>query len=122
MILLQLPPFSHLLCLIPFRITATQHIKSLFLKIFCIYRPIIPSTDDSRHLVVNMDARACHGSEFEVAYLEHVILRISLTHPHRGDLNILLTSPSGTVSNILDRRLVGLYIEMIFFVMADTVL
>ncbi|CAK8682639.1 unnamed protein product [Clavelina lepadiformis] len=67
-------------------------------------RPIIPSTDDSRHLVVNMDARACHGSEFEVAYLEHVILRISLTHPHRGDLNILLTSPSGTVSNILDRR------------------
>lgn len=39
-----------------------------------------------------------------VAYLEHVILRITITHPHRGDLSITLTSPSGTKSQLLAIR------------------
>ncbi|XP_062845264.1 proprotein convertase subtilisin/kexin type 5 [Trichomycterus rosablanca] len=39
-----------------------------------------------------------------VVYLEHVILRITITHPHRGDLSITLTSPSGTKSQLLATR------------------
>lgn len=40
----------------------------------------------------------------QVTYLEHVILRITITHPHRGDLAITLTSPSGTKSQLLAIR------------------
>ncbi|XP_035383608.1 proprotein convertase subtilisin/kexin type 5 [Electrophorus electricus] len=39
-----------------------------------------------------------------VAYLEHVVVRITITHPHRGDLSITLTSPSGTTSQLLAVR------------------
>ncbi|XP_036436898.1 proprotein convertase subtilisin/kexin type 5 [Colossoma macropomum] len=45
---------------------------------------------------------AQHGHH--VAYLEHVILCVTITHPHRGDLSITLTSPSGTKSQILAIR------------------
>lgn len=51
-----------------------------------------------------MDTDACHRQSTEVAYLEHVILRINLSHNRRGDLQIFLTSPSGTTSTILERR------------------
>uniref|UniRef100_A0A8C1E302 Proprotein convertase subtilisin/kexin type 5a n=1 Tax=Cyprinus carpio carpio TaxID=630221 RepID=A0A8C1E302_CYPCA len=33
-----------------------------------------------------------------VVYLEHVVVRVTITHPHRGDLSVTLTSPSGTRS------------------------
>uniref|UniRef100_A0A3Q0QVV0 Proprotein convertase subtilisin/kexin type 5b n=1 Tax=Amphilophus citrinellus TaxID=61819 RepID=A0A3Q0QVV0_AMPCI len=36
-----------------------------------------------------------------VIYLEHVVVRITITHPRRGDLSINLTSPSGTKSQLL---------------------
>ncbi|KAJ7311115.1 hypothetical protein JRQ81_006716 [Phrynocephalus forsythii] len=39
-----------------------------------------------------------------VVYLEHVVVRISIAHPRRGDLQISLTSPSGTKSQLLARR------------------
>uniref|UniRef100_A0A8D2L297 Proprotein convertase subtilisin/kexin type 6 n=2 Tax=Varanus komodoensis TaxID=61221 RepID=A0A8D2L297_VARKO len=39
-----------------------------------------------------------------VAYLEHVVVRVSIAHPRRGDLQINLTSPSGTKSQLLVRR------------------
>lgn len=42
-----------------------------------------------------------------VNYLEHVVVRITITHPRRGDLAIYLTSPSGTRSQLLANR----YIE-----------
>jgi len=51
-----------------------------------------------------METRACHREANEVAYLEHVILRITLSHIRRGGLEIDLVSPTGTVSNILQRR------------------
>nr|CAB3264714.1 furin-like protease kpc-1 [Phallusia mammillata] len=57
-----------------------------------------------RFVTVSMDTRACFRQPNEIAYLEHVILRVTLTHPRRGDLQIFLQSPSGTVSNILERR------------------
>ncbi|XP_036711559.1 proprotein convertase subtilisin/kexin type 5 isoform X1 [Balaenoptera musculus] len=40
-----------------------------------------------------------------VGYLEHVVVRITITHPRRGDLAIYLTSPSGTRSQLLANRL-----------------
>ncbi|XP_043916788.1 proprotein convertase subtilisin/kexin type 5-like isoform X2 [Protopterus annectens] len=40
-----------------------------------------------------------------VIYLEHVIVRITVTHTRRGDLAIYLTSPSGTKSQLLANRL-----------------
>lgn len=39
-----------------------------------------------------------------VVYLEHVIVRVTITHPHRGDLSITLTSPAGTRSQLLTNR------------------
>uniref|UniRef100_A0AAQ6A3W1 Proprotein convertase subtilisin/kexin type 5a n=1 Tax=Amphiprion ocellaris TaxID=80972 RepID=A0AAQ6A3W1_AMPOC len=39
-----------------------------------------------------------------VVYVEHVIVRVIITHSHRGDLSITLTSPSGTVSQLLANR------------------
>uniref|UniRef100_A0A8C6TYA3 Proprotein convertase subtilisin/kexin type 5b n=1 Tax=Neogobius melanostomus TaxID=47308 RepID=A0A8C6TYA3_9GOBI len=40
-----------------------------------------------------------------VIYLEHVVVRITILHPRRGDLSINLTSPSGTKSQLLANRL-----------------
>uniref|UniRef100_A0A8C2DGZ8 P/Homo B domain-containing protein n=1 Tax=Cyprinus carpio TaxID=7962 RepID=A0A8C2DGZ8_CYPCA len=39
-----------------------------------------------------------------VVYLEHVVVRVTITHPHRGDLSVTLTSPSGTRSQLLTNR------------------
>ncbi|XP_069898770.1 proprotein convertase subtilisin/kexin type 6 [Dipodomys merriami] len=44
-------------------------------------------------------------SDQRVVYLEHVVARISILHPRRGDLQIHLTSPSGTRSQLLAKRL-----------------
>uniref|UniRef100_A0A8C3KBG0 Proprotein convertase subtilisin/kexin type 6 n=1 Tax=Calidris pygmaea TaxID=425635 RepID=A0A8C3KBG0_9CHAR len=39
-----------------------------------------------------------------VLYLEHVVVRLSISHPRRGDLQISLVSPAGTRSQLLARR------------------
>uniref|UniRef100_A0A8C0WH89 P/Homo B domain-containing protein n=1 Tax=Castor canadensis TaxID=51338 RepID=A0A8C0WH89_CASCN len=44
-------------------------------------------------------------SDQHVIYLEHVVVRISISHPRRGDLQIHLISPSGTKSQLLAKRL-----------------
>ncbi|GAB1292188.1 Proprotein convertase subtilisin/kexin type 6 [Apodemus speciosus] len=44
-------------------------------------------------------------SDQRVVYLEHVVVRISISHPRRGDLQIHLISPSGTKSQLLAKRL-----------------
>ncbi|CAO2614312.1 Proprotein convertase subtilisin/kexin type 6 [Lemmus lemmus] len=44
-------------------------------------------------------------SDQRVIYLEHVVVRISVSHPRRGDLQIHLISPSGTKSQLLAKRL-----------------
>lgn len=43
-------------------------------------------------------------SDQHVIYLEHVVVRISISHPRRGDLQIHLISPSGTKSQLLAKR------------------
>ncbi|XP_054943842.1 proprotein convertase subtilisin/kexin type 6 isoform X6 [Physeter macrocephalus] len=44
-------------------------------------------------------------SDQRVGYLEHVVARITISHPRRGDLQIHLISPSGTKSQLLAKRL-----------------
>lgn len=43
-------------------------------------------------------------SDQHVGFLEHVVARVSISHPRRGDLQIHLTSPSGTRSQLLAKR------------------
>ncbi|XP_039266636.2 proprotein convertase subtilisin/kexin type 6-like isoform X2 [Styela clava] len=64
----------------------------------------VHSINNSQTLQLSVETRACHGKANEIEYLEHVVLRISLSHVRRGDLQIFLTSPAGTRSNILERR------------------
>ncbi|XP_026234734.1 proprotein convertase subtilisin/kexin type 6 [Anabas testudineus] len=40
-----------------------------------------------------------------VDYLEHVVVKVLISHPRRGDLEINLVSPSGTRSQLLAKRL-----------------
>lgn len=54
-----------------------------------------------------MPSSGCQGSSYpneKVRYLEHVQIIITLTAQRRGDLEIYLTSPSGTRSVMLARR------------------
>ncbi|KAH8303711.1 hypothetical protein KR018_001969, partial [Drosophila ironensis] len=55
-------------------------------------------------LVTHMDVNGCAGTINEVRYLEHVQCRITLRFFPRGNLRILLTSPSGTTSTLLSDR------------------
>ncbi|XP_035999655.1 proprotein convertase subtilisin/kexin type 5b isoform X2 [Fundulus heteroclitus] len=59
------------------------------------------------HLVRSVyKATGCSDNpNLKVIYLEHVVVRITITHPRRGDLSINLTSPSGTKSQLLANRL-----------------
>uniref|UniRef100_A0A671KXD2 Proprotein convertase subtilisin/kexin type 6-like n=1 Tax=Sinocyclocheilus anshuiensis TaxID=1608454 RepID=A0A671KXD2_9TELE len=41
----------------------------------------------------------------QVVFLEHVVVRVLIVHPRRGDLEIGLVSPSGTRSQLLAQRL-----------------
>ncbi|XP_069078910.1 proprotein convertase subtilisin/kexin type 6 [Pleurodeles waltl] len=41
----------------------------------------------------------------QVVYLEHVVVKVTISHPRRGDLQIFLISPSGTKSQLLARRI-----------------
>lgn len=55
-------------------------------------------------LFLKIDTRACHGSDTEVNYLEHVQAVITANSTRRGDLEMFLTSPMGTRSMILSKR------------------
>ena len=47
---------------------------------------------------------ACAGGDNQVDKLEHVVLTVSFIHRRRGDLSLLLISPSGTKSELLSTR------------------
>uniref|UniRef100_A0A670YFA4 SPC3 n=1 Tax=Pseudonaja textilis TaxID=8673 RepID=A0A670YFA4_PSETE len=53
---------------------------------------------------MTLSSACADNSEHHVVYLEHVVVRISIVHPRRGDLQIYLTSPLGTRSQLLARR------------------
>ena len=51
-----------------------------------------------------LDSDACEGDENRVDKVEHVVLDVSFIHRRRGDLSLLLISPSGTKSELLSTR------------------
>ncbi|KAG9354047.1 hypothetical protein JZ751_012171, partial [Albula glossodonta] len=54
---------------------------------------------------VTHKAMGCsHQPLHYVSYLEHVVVKLSITHPRRGHLSINLISPSGTKSKLLSNR------------------
>ncbi|XP_023709107.1 neuroendocrine convertase 2 [Cryptotermes secundus] len=61
----------------------------------------IPS---SRSVLLKINTNACQGTETQVSYLEHVQAVITLNATRRGDVELFLTSPMGTRSMILSRR------------------
>ena len=64
---------------------------------------MIPS-EYGGQLRVSMPVTACGDSRQAVNFLEHVQCKVSLTYVPRGNLRILLTSPSGTVTTLLFER------------------
>ncbi|XP_011501161.1 PREDICTED: neuroendocrine convertase 2 [Ceratosolen solmsi marchali] len=58
-----------------------------------------------RSILLKIKTNACSGTEYAVNYLEHVQAVISLNATRRGDLELFLTSPMGTRSMILSRRI-----------------
>ncbi|XP_070543444.1 furin-1-like isoform X1 [Ptychodera flava] len=61
----------------------------------------IPSKDS---LILKKTTVGCENSKNHVLYLEHVQARLTMTYSRRGDLEIYLTSPSGTRSLLLPQR------------------
>ncbi|KAA8585691.1 hypothetical protein FQN60_004385, partial [Etheostoma spectabile] len=59
-----------------------------------------------QHLNCSISTSGCSEEhERHVAYLEHVVVKVLIVHPRRGDLEINLISPSGTRSQLLANRL-----------------
>ncbi|KAI8478679.1 hypothetical protein Bbelb_435920 [Branchiostoma belcheri] len=58
----------------------------------------------SNRLVLHKTTDGCKGTDKEVTQLEHVQARLTITAMRRGELQIYLTSPSGTRSTLLDHR------------------
>jgi subtilisin-like proprotein convertase family protein len=56
-----------------------------------------PRREDANSFIINM-------TKTNMSFLEIAIVRIALTHPSRGDLEIRLISPEGTVNILADRR------------------
>ncbi|VDP08442.1 unnamed protein product [Soboliphyme baturini] len=67
-----------------------------------IFEPmLIPTTGN---LVMEIDTKACAGTDTAVNYLEHVQAVVTLNSTRRGDVTLFLISPMGTRSMILSRR------------------
>ncbi|XP_032227541.1 proprotein convertase subtilisin/kexin type 6 isoform X2 [Nematostella vectensis] len=60
---------------------------------------------DDGALTVRTEATGCTGTANEIRYLEHVECIISLDSVKRGDISIYLTSPRGTRSTLLGKRI-----------------
>ncbi|XP_073509491.1 proprotein convertase subtilisin/kexin type 6 isoform X1 [Phyllobates terribilis] len=66
-------------------------------------RPRFIRADQLIRTTTQTSACADHSGQ-HVAYIEHVVIRVTISHPRRGDLQINLISPSGTRSQLLARR------------------
>lgn len=74
-----------------------------------LYSFLSPSHDRAIHpgsvLTSVCETAGCSSKPLQhVAYVEHVVVRVTVTHSRRGDLSVALTSPSGTMSQLLSNR------------------
>uniref|UniRef100_A0A8C7RBR4 Proprotein convertase subtilisin/kexin type 5a n=1 Tax=Oncorhynchus mykiss TaxID=8022 RepID=A0A8C7RBR4_ONCMY len=81
------------------RLVPSQHVckeaptqESRYLTDCLVLRSVYESTGCSHHPLQH------------IVYLEHVVIRVTITHSHRGDLSVTLTSPAGTKSQLLANR------------------
>lgn len=56
-------------------------------------------------ITVPLYTKGCEGQSNMVVYLEHVEAKVTLTSSRRGEILIYLTSPMGTRSTLLDKRI-----------------
>lgn len=56
-------------------------------------------------MTLKITTNACKGTETEVNYLEHVQAVVTVNSTRRGDIEMFLTSPMGTRSMILSKRI-----------------
>ncbi|XP_031845673.1 prohormone processing protease amontillado [Nomia melanderi] len=68
-----------------------------------VFEPMKVTSDEP--ILLKIETDACAGTEYAVNYLEHVQAVISVNATRRGDLQLFLTSPMGTRSMILSRRI-----------------
>ena len=54
--------------------------------------------------VAHLRTTGCRGQKNEIKKIEHVDVTVTLSHNRRGDLNVTIVSPSGTISNLLSPR------------------
>uniref|UniRef100_A0A671UGB0 Proprotein convertase subtilisin/kexin type 5a n=1 Tax=Sparus aurata TaxID=8175 RepID=A0A671UGB0_SPAAU len=71
----------------------------------CVEEAPIQAIHPGSVLTSVYESAGCSGRPLQrVVYVEHVVVRVTITHGHRGDLSITLASPSGTVSQLLANR------------------
>nr|KAG5706582.1 hypothetical protein BaRGS_028753 [Batillaria attramentaria] len=65
----------------------------------------LPQRLTSGHFAeVVIETDGCEGQENEVNYLEHVQLELTLSYSKRGAISVVLISPSGTETTLMDER------------------
>lgn len=69
-----------------------------------IHFGICREVTQANSILLKISTDACKGTETEVNYLEHVQAVVTVNATRRGDLEIFLTSPMGTRSMILSKR------------------
>ncbi|CAI9733773.1 neuroendocrine convertase 1-like isoform X2 [Octopus vulgaris] len=60
--------------------------------------------EDGGEVNILVSSDRCENSSNEVMYLEHIQVVMNIDHTHRGDLEIWVISPSGTRTNLLQKR------------------
>jgi len=69
---------------------------------WCVFRGI----PINGQLEVSLDSDGCRSSPYSrVVYLEHVQAVVTLAASRRGEIEVFLTSPQGTRSTLLARRI-----------------
>ena len=70
-------------------------------QMFFVFFRDIPSAGS---LEFTFESDSCQGTGNKVDKVEHVVLTVSFIHRRRGDLSVLLISPSSTKSELLSTR------------------
>lgn len=74
------------------------------LESFCFIKVLCRRIPSRKSIIIKIITNACEGTDTEVKYLEHVQAVLTVNASRRGDLELFLTSPMGTRSMILSKR------------------
>lgn len=80
------------------------YVKMLFPGIMDFNKCISRGIPINGNVEVALESDGCRGTHNRVTYLEHVQAIITLTASRRGEIEVFLTSPQGTRSTLLARR------------------